>query len=137
MNIEQAKALSSEDFHRRAAAMRPETRMVIDGKLLPAQSGKQFETVNPATGEVVATVPLGDAAEADLAVAAARRAFKSGIWSRMEPRSRMEVLYRFAAAINEQCAGIRPARLAGCRKAGHGHDHRRRSGGGPDLSILR
>ncbi len=75
--------------------------MLIDGELLDAQSGKRFETVNPANGEVIAAVPLGDAVEADLAVAAARRAFKSGIWSRMEPRSRMEVLYRFAAAINE------------------------------------
>jgi 4-guanidinobutyraldehyde dehydrogenase / NAD-dependent aldehyde dehydrogenase len=101
MNIEQAKVLTLDDFRRHAAAMRPETRMLIDGELVEAQSGKRFETVNPANGEVIATVPLGDAAEADLAVAAARRAFKSGVWSRMEPRSRMEVLYRFAAAINQ------------------------------------
>jgi acyl-CoA reductase-like NAD-dependent aldehyde dehydrogenase len=101
MNAEQAKTLMREDFHRRAAALRPETRMLIDGRLVEAQSGKRFETVNPATGEVVAAVPSGDAGEVDLAVAAARRSFKSGIWSRLEPRSRMDVLYRFAAAINE------------------------------------
>ncbi len=101
MNAEQAKALTSEDFHRHARELRPETRMLIDGRLVDAQSGRRFETVNPANGEIVAGVPLGDAAEVDLAVAAARRTFKSGIWSRMEPRSRMQVLYRFAAAINQ------------------------------------
>jgi gamma-glutamyl-gamma-aminobutyraldehyde dehydrogenase len=101
MNAEEAKALTADDFRRHAAALRPETRMLIDGKLVGAQSGKHFDTINPANGEVIAAVPLGDIAEADLAVAAARHAFKSGVWSRMEPRLRMEVLYRLAAAINQ------------------------------------
>jgi acyl-CoA reductase-like NAD-dependent aldehyde dehydrogenase len=101
MNAEQARTLTREDFHRRAAALRPETRMLIDGALVEAQSGKRFETVNPATGEVIAALPLGDAAEVDFAVAAALRTAKSCFCSRLEPRSRMAVLYRFAAAINE------------------------------------
>lgn len=87
MNAEQAKTLTREDFHRHAAVLRRETRMLIDGKLVDAQSGKKFETVNPKNGAVIAAVPLGDAAEIDLAVAAGRRVFKSGIWSRLEPRS--------------------------------------------------
>ncbi|MGH7044891.1 MAG: aldehyde dehydrogenase family protein [Stellaceae bacterium] len=101
MNIDQVKALTRDDFHRLAAQLRPETRMLIDGKLVAARSGKWFETINPANGEVIATVPLGDADEVDRAVAAARRTFKSGVWSRREPRARMEVLYRLAALINE------------------------------------
>jgi acyl-CoA reductase-like NAD-dependent aldehyde dehydrogenase len=101
MNLDQAKALTREAWHRHAAALAPETRMLIDGELVEAQSGRRFETVNPASGAVIASVPAGDAAEVDLAVAAARRSFKSGVWSRSEPRARMEVLYRFAAAIGE------------------------------------
>ncbi len=101
MNAEQAKRLSRDEFHRYAAGLRPETRMVIDGELVEARSGATFETVNPATGSVIARLPQGDAAEVDLAVAAARRAFKSGVWSRLEPRARMQVLYRFAQAIDE------------------------------------
>src|SRR5215472_16831026 len=101
MDGEAAKTLTSEDFHRRAAALRPEARMLIDGKLIAAQSGRWFDTVNPANGEVIAVVPSGDAGEVDLAVAAARRAFKSGTWSRLEPRARLGVLYRFVTAINE------------------------------------
>jgi gamma-glutamyl-gamma-aminobutyraldehyde dehydrogenase len=100
MNAAAAKTLTREDLHRRAAALRPETRMLIDGRLVEAQSGKRFATVNPATGEDIATVPAGDALEVDLAVAAARRAFRSGVWSRLEPRARMDVLFRLAAAID-------------------------------------
>ena len=99
MNAEQAQGLTVEDFRRHAAALKPETRMFIDGALLDASSGKRFETINPANGEVVASVPSGSVEDVDRAVASARRAFKSGVWSRLEPRARMEVLYRFARLI--------------------------------------
>jgi gamma-glutamyl-gamma-aminobutyraldehyde dehydrogenase len=76
--------------------------MFIDGELSDATSGDRFETIDPANGEVVASVPSGTAEDVDRAVASARRAFKSGVWSRMEPRARMEVLYRFARLIEAQ-----------------------------------
>jgi gamma-glutamyl-gamma-aminobutyraldehyde dehydrogenase len=101
MTPEQAKSLPAEEFRRRAALLRPETRMVIDGKLVETHSGKRFDSVNPATGEVIAAVPQGDESDVDLAVAAACRAFKSGVWSRREPRTRMAVLYRFAGLIEQ------------------------------------
>ena len=75
--------------------------MLIDGEPVDARSGKRFETVNPANGEVIASVPLGDESDVDRAVAAARRAFKAGIWSRLEPRARMAVLFRFVALIEQ------------------------------------
>jgi gamma-glutamyl-gamma-aminobutyraldehyde dehydrogenase len=100
MNAIDAKALTYGDFRRRAASLNPETRMLIDGSLVEARSGRRFETVNPANGAVIATVPSGDAEDVDRAVAAARRSFRSGIWSRLEPRTRIEVLYRLAAAID-------------------------------------
>jgi hypothetical protein len=43
----------AQDFHQQAAALCPETRMVIDGKLVDARSGRRFETVNPANDEDV------------------------------------------------------------------------------------
>jgi len=99
MAVLQAPAPTQVDFHQCAAALRPETRMVIDGKLVDARSGKRFETINPANDETVASVPMGDAEDVDLAVASARAAFKAGVWSRMEPRARMEVMYRVADLI--------------------------------------
>lgn len=93
--------LTVEDFRRHALATKPETRMLIDGELTHSSSGKHFESINPANGEVLATVPLGTVEDVDRAVASARRAFKAGVWSRLEPRARMEVLYRFARLIEE------------------------------------
>lgn len=49
--------------------------MWINGRWVDADSGKTFRTHNPATGEVVAEVPLAGLSDVDKAVAAARRAF--------------------------------------------------------------
>ncbi|MGF7159229.1 aldehyde dehydrogenase (NAD+) [Rhodoligotrophos appendicifer] len=70
-------------------------RMYIDGKWVEARSGKTFATYNPATGKVIAQVAEGDAADIDLAVAAARRAFE-GPWSRFKPADRQRLLLKLA-----------------------------------------
>ena len=60
---------------------------------MPAESGKTFETINPATEEVIAEVAEGDAADVDLAVKAARKAFETGPWredGRPRPRPAAE-----------------------------------------------
>lgn len=69
-------------------------KMLIDGKWVDAASGRKFETHNPATGELLATVAEGDAEDINRAVAAARRAFErrfrraaSSRWSRHGSRS--------------------------------------------------
>ena len=91
----------TQDFHQQASELRPETRMIIDGKLADARSGERFETINPANGETLASVPLGGVEDVDLAVASARAAFRAGVWSRLEPRARMQVMYRMADLITE------------------------------------
>jgi len=53
-------------------------KMLIDGKMAAAASGKTFEVYNPATGAVIANVPEADKTDVDRAVAAARRAFDDG-----------------------------------------------------------
>ena len=58
-----------------------QTQCFIGGQWVPAASGKTFETINPATEEVIAEVAEGDAADVDLAVKAAREAFDNGPWS--------------------------------------------------------
>ncbi|NND43676.1 MAG: aldehyde dehydrogenase family protein, partial [Xanthomonadales bacterium] len=82
-----------------AAARKIETRLFIDGQYTDAAAGGRFETVNPATGEVIAEMSAGGSEDIDAAVAAARRAYRAGAWSRMEPRARMRVLYRFAELV--------------------------------------
>ncbi len=78
-----------------------ETRLFIDGDFVDAQAGGRFTTTNPASGEVLAEMSEGLEADIDRAVASAHRAFKSGVWSRMAPRERMEVLYRFADLVDQ------------------------------------
>ena len=101
MNAENARVLGYDDFRRYAAALKPETRMFINGELVGTRSGHQFETVNPANGRVLASIPAGNVEDVDCAVESARKAFKSGVWSRLEPRARMEVLYRLAKLIDD------------------------------------
>lgn len=83
-------------WHELAAAVKPETRLFIDGKFVEAVDGQRFNTLNPATGKVIAEMVRGNEKDIDLAVKAARRAYKSGVWSRMSPRGRMDVMYRIA-----------------------------------------
>src|SRR6187551_249994 len=51
-------------------------RMVIGGERVDAAGGQTFEVINPATGKVVATAPLGGREDVDRAVAAAQKAFE-------------------------------------------------------------
>mgnify|MGYP005840513249 CR=1 FL=1 len=74
----------------------------IGGEWVPSASGATFESVDPATGEVLAVLARGDSADVDRAVRAARQALHSPAWSRLEPRQRVEWLYRVAAAIRER-----------------------------------
>jgi hypothetical protein len=74
-------------------------KMLIDGKMVSAASGKTFPVYNPATGTVIANVPEGDKADVDLAVAAARRAFDDGRWSSVSPSQRGKLLWRLADLI--------------------------------------
>ncbi len=77
-------------------------RLLIDGRLVDATSGRTFESLNPATGEVLAHVAEGDAHDIDLAVAAARRAFDEGPWATMKPFDRQTVLSRFADLVEQR-----------------------------------
>ena len=84
-----------------AIAARPtyRTQAFIDGRFVDAASGETFATENPANGEVIAHVQAGGPEDIDRAVAAARRSFEDGRWSRLAPADRKKVLLRFAALI--------------------------------------
>lgn len=75
-------------------------RLLIDGQWHDAASGATLPVTNPCTGEVFAQSAAGGAAEVDAAVAAARRAFESGPWSKMPPAVRQRLLWRLAELID-------------------------------------
>ena len=76
-------------------------KMLIDGKWVPAASGKTFPVYNPATGEVMAQVAEGDREDIDRAVKAARRAFESGPWSTMTSSQRGRLIWKLADLMEE------------------------------------
>ncbi len=75
-------------------------QMLIDGKWVDAASGKKFETRNPATGDLLATVAEGDAEDINRAVVAARRAFE-GPWSKVKPFERQNLLLKLAELVEK------------------------------------
>ena len=84
---------------------RPEVRQTqcfIGGQWVPAQSGKTFDTLHPATEEVICQIAEGDAADVDLAVKAARDAFDNGPWRTMDARERGALMMKLADLIEEE-----------------------------------
>ncbi len=88
--------LTKDEYAALAGDMTFPTAAYIDGGYRPAASGKTFETVNPATGTVLAQVAACGAEDVDFAVQKARDAFEDGRWSRLHPSDRKDVLIRFA-----------------------------------------
>ena len=70
-------------------------KMLINGEFVSAKSGKTFETINPATGEVIVKICEADKADIDLAVKAARDAFE-GPWKKVSPYQRQQLLLKVA-----------------------------------------
>jgi gamma-glutamyl-gamma-aminobutyraldehyde dehydrogenase len=93
--------LSHKDWISKAASIRFRDKAFIDGKYVPARSGRTFASINPATGETLADVASCGEEDIELAVAAARRSFDSGVWSRAKPAHRKDVLLRLAQLLRE------------------------------------
>ncbi|KAM0928806.1 hypothetical protein ACQ4PT_001998 [Festuca glaucescens] len=77
------------------------TKLFINGQFVDAVSGKTFETRDPRTGEVIASIAEGDKADVDLAVKAAREAFDNGPWPRMPGCARGRILHKFADLVDQ------------------------------------
>jgi aldehyde dehydrogenase (NAD+) len=75
-------------------------QLLIHGARRPAQSGRYFETVDPATETVIARVAEGDAADVDAAVVSARAAF-DGEWGHLKASERGRLLLRWAELIRD------------------------------------
>ncbi len=88
--------LTRAEYGALAANLNFPTGAFIDGSFRPALSGETFETVNPATGAVLAQIASCAAADVDFAVEKAREAFDDGRWTCLHPTARKEVLIRFA-----------------------------------------
>tara|TARA_B100000963_G_C22618075_1_gene668442 strand:+ start:614 stop:2068 length:1455 start_codon:yes stop_codon:yes gene_type:complete len=74
--------------------------LFINGEFIKSDSRKYFKSINPATGEVIASISEANKNDVDLAVVSARKAFKS--WSKIEPKERAKYIFRIARMIQER-----------------------------------
>jgi aldehyde dehydrogenase (NAD+) len=88
-----------------------EERMLVDGQLRPARSGRTFEVVNPATEEVLGVVADGGRDDLDEALTAARRAFDDTGWS-TDVALRVRCLRQLQAAFGNHADEVRAMTVA-------------------------
>jgi acyl-CoA reductase-like NAD-dependent aldehyde dehydrogenase len=77
-------------------------QLFINGEFVDSVSKKTFESINPFNQEIVATVARASAEDAQVAIAAARKAFDEGPWPRMKREERSAVLKAISDKINER-----------------------------------
>src|SRR5512135_3283413 len=78
-------------------------RLLIGGQWVDSSDGKTFDTVNPATGEVLTQIAAATQADVERAVTAARKAFDdpAAPWQKMTAGERGKVLWKIADVIEQ------------------------------------
>src|SRR5215470_3396412 len=85
----------------------PTFRLYIDGTWTQATGGATYDVINPATETVIARAPNATPADVDKAIAAARRAFDSGPWTRTTAADRAKVIRRLVDGLEKRKEEIR------------------------------
>lgn len=98
--------LTRDEAGRIAVNLTLPTQAFIDGRFCDASNGATFETINPANSQVIVGVAHCAATDVDRAVAAARRSFDDGGWSRAAPEIRKTVLLKLADLVRQNTAEL-------------------------------
>ena len=85
--------------HAKAGSITLPQQAFINGRYVDAIAGATFDCVYPGDGKLIGRVAACDEKDIDVAVRSARKAFESGVWSRMAPQDRRKVLLRFSELI--------------------------------------
>ncbi len=89
-----------------AVALPSAQGIVVDNAWRPSASGRTLPVVAPAEGTAFASLAAGNAADIDLAVAAARRAVETGAWSRLTATERGRLLSRLGRLVEDHADGL-------------------------------
>src|SRR4029077_12957814 len=88
-------------WQERARSLHFRTQAFIERRYVDAVSGQTFDSVNPATGKLLARVASGDTEDINRAVSSARAVFRKGSWANLPPAKRKRALFRFAELITK------------------------------------
>lgn len=84
----------------------PPQRLFIDGAWQDAEGDARIDVISPRDGQIISTLADASAADVDRSVAAARRAFRAGVWAGRAPAERKKVLLRLADLIEVDKAAL-------------------------------
>jgi len=111
--------LTHKEYQAIAAGLSLPVNAFINGKFMKPRSGRTMQSLNPATGRILAEVAACDSKDVDFAVGKAREAFDSGVWSRIHPGERKSAMiqlcklmhrHRFELAVLESLDSGKPVR---------------------------
>jgi aldehyde dehydrogenase (NAD+) len=108
--------MSVATLSRPARAANSLTKLLINNEWVDAADGGKFETLNPATGEVIASVAAGTAADVDKAVKAARKALETGPWGTIDAAERGNLMYKLAELIAANSVELATLESLNCGK---------------------
>ena len=91
--------LTHEEYQAIGKSLDFPTNAFINGQFQASKSGNTFETINPATGQVIAKIAACNADDVDHAVMKARESFDQGHWSKLHPSERKEALVKLSKLI--------------------------------------
>src|SRR6185369_10199799 len=92
---------AAEDYRTQIAQVAYRNQAFIDGKFMPAVSGKTFDCISPIDGKVLTKVAECDNEDVERAVKSARAAFEKGSWAQMAPAQRKRILLKWVALIEK------------------------------------
>lgn len=110
-----SQTLDHKSLKAAAAKIKFRTKAFINGKFVDARSGKTYNSINPATGQILTSIAACEGADVDTAVRAARRSFSEGVWAKQSPAERKHVLLKFADLLE---ANLQELALLDCLDAG-------------------
>src|SRR6478672_3901429 len=74
-------------------------KLFINGRWEDSKEGRTIDVINPATGELLTTVPDADACDVDRAVKAARESFEKKTWRGLDPSKKEKILWNIAETL--------------------------------------
>jgi aldehyde dehydrogenase (NAD+) len=92
------------------------TKLMINNEWVDPVDGGSFDTINPATGEVIAKVAAAGPKDIDMAVKCARRALETGVWSRMDAADRGRLIFKLADRIEQEAGELAMLESLNCGK---------------------
>lgn len=95
--LEYAPSLEGTDI----VKIKDRNHLFINGKFVTPESGKYFETINPATEKPLAEIAEASAKDVDTAIKAAKKSYET-VWSKTSPKERARYLYRISRLIQER-----------------------------------